>query len=129
MKNIYYEYKIDNNDYILSWQSWNPERDKEDIIYQNFIDSIKNNPEPLLQMNNVKRDDDGRLYNVSTRENFKLQDNKIIKIKRPLNDKEKIENKWNKIKIINALIAGIKNNSDSNFLELENDFKSLIKEK
>ena len=129
MKNIYYEYKIDNNDYILSYQSWNPERDKENITYQNFIDSIKNNPEPLLQMNNVKRDDDGRLYNVSTRENFKLQDNKIIKIKRPLNDKEKIENKWNKIKIINALIAGIKNNSDSNFLELENDFKSLIKEK
>ena len=129
MKNIYYEYKIDNNDYILSWQSWNPERDKENIIYQNFIDEIKNNPKPLPQMNNVKRDDDGRLYNVSTRENFKLQDNKIIKIKRPLNDKEKIENKWNKIKIINALIAGIKNNSDSNFLELENDFKSLIKEK
>lgn len=117
MENVVYEYKIDSENYILSWQQW-PERKRPELI---------NNPEPLPQMNDSIQDENGRLWNQETNKNFRLINDEIKIIQHEKSDDEKFDKKYSSKESYRRLLKGISDPLDSDFLEFKNDLEKTIR--
>jgi hypothetical protein len=128
----YFEYFIDNENFILSWQSWNSERipknEQERIEYAEKIERIKNNPVPLGRINDTVKDDNGRLWHVKSNKNFKLINNEIQMIDHIENDDEIFNRKYSYKEALRRIVKGIKNGVlDPDFIEFSNDLEKTIR--
>jgi hypothetical protein len=138
---IVYEYFVDKNNLIQGWQSWNTERiihDKkgqivpeENQIYQEKIESLKNNPEPLQEMNGLPQKEN-ILYNKEKNCNYQLNNNRIIEVEYIKTDKELFEEKYpdrRKIGILTKAIIDINDNEVQEYISDCNLLDQKIKDK
>lgn len=120
MEKVYYEYFLDNENYITGWQSW-PQAKRPDL---------RNNPEPLKQMNDTVNDENGQLWNVDTNRNFQLIGNEIEVIQHEKTDDEKFDSKYSIKEAFRRIVKGMRNGLlDPNFLEFADDIEKTIRKK
>lgn len=113
---IVYEYFLDENNFIKGWTQWNPEREKENTEYQEKMNLIKNNSEPLPEMNLLSHKN-GRLYNKEKKCNYQLIDNKIIVVDYEKTEQELFDEKYPDKEKLRILERGIIDRNDPEFVE------------
>jgi len=125
---IYYEYFLDENNFIKGWQQWNPERKiknkDENKKYQEKIKSIKNNPVPLKEMNELSQKN-GILYNKEKNCNYQLINNNIIEVSYIKTEKELFNEKYNDNKKLEILTKALIDPDDIEVVKYKTAIQNL----
>lgn len=124
---IYYEYFFDQESFITGWKSWNANREKDNIDYQEKMELIKNNPKPTKEMNESEIYK-GRIYNNETENWYKLNNDVIETVPEIKNGDIAFNKKYTLPGIINIIGKGIDNKNDIEYQELLTDVDNLIQE-
>jgi hypothetical protein len=115
-----YEYFLDGENFILSWRAWNKDKKEK---YNEF----KNNPDPIPQMNDAVRDENGRLWYKKTNKNFKLINHEIVILSHNKSDDEIFKNKYSITESFRRIAKGLVNNLDPEFVEWLNDINKTVR--